>query len=108
MHRDVSYRCRICPTCGSRKTPPRQAKAPMQQYNVGYPMERIGLDHSGQYPVSKQGNRYLMVVSCYFTKWVEAIPIKNQEATTIAEELVNKFISVHGVPLQIHTDMGSL
>ena len=70
-------------------------------------MERIGLDLSGPYPVSKQGNRYLMVVSCYFTKWVEAIPIKNREATTIAEELVNKFISVHGVPLEIHTDMGS-
>ncbi|MCG8077014.1 MAG: hypothetical protein JAY75_12315, partial [Candidatus Thiodiazotropha taylori] len=25
MHRDVSYWCRICPTCGSRKQPPRRA-----------------------------------------------------------------------------------
>ena len=40
MHRDVSYWCRICPTCGSQKLPPRRAKAPMRQYNVGYPMER--------------------------------------------------------------------
>ena len=31
MHRDVAYWCRICPTCGSRKLPPRRAKAPMRQ-----------------------------------------------------------------------------
>ena len=52
MHRDVAYWCRTCPTCGSRKLPPRRAKAPMQQYNVGYPMERIAIDLSGPYPVS--------------------------------------------------------
>ena len=107
MHRDVSYWCRICPTCGSRKQPPRQAKAPMQQYNVGCPMERIALDLSGPYPVSKRGNKYLLVISCYFSKWLEAIPLKNQETTTVAEALVNQFISVHGVPLQIHADRGS-
>ena len=107
MHRDVSYWCRICPTCGSRKQPPRRAKALLQQYNVGCPMERIALDLSGPYPVSRKGNKYLLVVSCYFSKWLEAIPLKNQETTTIAEALVNKFISVHGVPLQIHADRGS-
>ena len=107
MHRDVSYWCRICPTCGSRKQPPRRAKAPLQQYNVGCPMERIALDLSGPYPVSRKGNKYLLVVSCYFSKWLEAIPLKNQETTTIAEALVNKFISVHGVPLQIHADRGT-
>ena len=82
MHRDVAYWCRICPTCGSRKLPPRRAKAPMRQYNVGFPMERIAIDLSGPYPVSKKGNKYLMVISDYFTKWTEAIPLRSQEATS--------------------------
>ena len=107
MHKDVSYWCRICSTCGSRKMPDRKAKAPMRQYNVGYPMERIGLDICGPYPVSKKGHRYLMVVSCYFTKWVDAIPLKTQEAKYVASKLVNRFISIFGVPLQLHTDFGS-
>ena len=34
MLKDVTYWCRICPTCGSRKMPYRHAKAPMRQYNV--------------------------------------------------------------------------
>ena len=107
MYKDVSYWCRVCSTCGSRKMPYRHAKAPMRQYNVGYPMERIGLDISGPYPASKRGHKYLMVASCYFTKWMDAIPLKTQEATHVASELVDRFISVFGVPLQLHTDLGS-
>ena len=107
MHKDVSYWCRICSTCGSRKMPYRKAKEPMRQYNVGYPMERIGFDICGPYPVSKKGHRYLVVVSCYFTKWVDAIPLKTQEAKHVASKLVNRFISKFGVPLQLHTDLGS-
>ena len=107
VYKNISYWCRICSTCGARKMPHRKAKAPMQQYNVGYPMERIGLDICGPYPVSKRGHRYLMVVSCYFTKWVDAIPLKTQEAKYVATKLVNRFISIFGVPLQLHTDLGS-
>ena len=67
-------------------------------------MERIAIDISGPYNVSKKGNKYLLVVSDYFTKWVDAIPLKTQEATYVAEELVNRFISSFGVPLQLHSD----
>ena len=107
MHRDVSYWCRICPTCGSRKLPPRRAKAPMRQYNVGYPMERIAIDISGPYHVTKKGNKYILVVSDYFTRWVDAFALKSTEATHVAEVLVNRFISIFGVPLQLHSDRGS-
>ena len=54
MYTNVSYWCRTCSTCGSRKMPHRSAKAPMRLYNVGFPMERIGLDICGPYPVSKK------------------------------------------------------
>ena len=70
-------------------------------------MERIGLDICGPFPVSQKGHRYLMVVSCYFTKWIDAIPLKSQDAKYVASKLVNRFISIFGVPLQLHTDLGS-
>ena len=107
MYKDISYWCQICSTCGSRKMSHRHGKAPMRQYNVGFPMERIGLDICGPYPVSKKGHKYLMVVSCYFSKWFDAIPLKTQDAKYVASKLVNKFISIFDVPLQLHTDFGS-
>lgn len=41
-----------------------------------------------------------MVVGDYFTKWIDAIPIKNQKTHTI----VQKLITILGVPMEIHSD----
>ena len=38
---------------------------------------------------------------------VTAIPLKSQDAKYVASKLVNRFISIFGVPLQLHTDLGS-
>ena len=48
----------------------------------------------------------MLVVSDYFTKWVEAYPMKYMEAKTVAETLVERFISRMGVPVIIHSDQG--
>ncbi|GBM74575.1 hypothetical protein AVEN_151027-1 [Araneus ventricosus] len=43
----------------------------------------------------------------YFTKWPEAIPIPDQEASTVAEELVRTWISRYGVPTILYSDQGT-
>ena len=60
----------------------------------------------GPLPITEAGNKYLLITADYFTKWVEAYPIPNQEAITVAEALVNGFVSRFGVPLIIHSDQG--
>ncbi|GFV20479.1 retrovirus-related Pol polyprotein from transposon 412 [Trichonephila clavipes] len=47
---------------------------------------------------------YLLVVMDYFTKWPEVYPIPDQEAPTVAEAVVQHWISRYGVPLQLHSD----
>jgi hypothetical protein len=68
-------------------------------------MQRVGVDILGPLPPTADGNKYILVFSDYFTKWVEAIPIKNQEATTIADALL-EFITRFGIPGEIHSDQG--
>ena len=67
-------------------------------------MERIAIDVLGPLPITETGNKYILIIADYFTKWVEAYPMPNQEATTVAELLVREFISRFGVPLLIHSD----
>jgi hypothetical protein len=65
----------------------------MQQYNVGAPFERIAMDVAGPFPTSDSGNKYVLVVMDYFSKWPEVYPIPNQETTTIADAVVHNWIS---------------
>ena len=104
---DIHRLCRECPECQRRKSPNKKARHPLKKYAVGLPLERVGLDILGPLPESSLGNKYILVVSDYFTKWVEAYPMPNQETVTIANVLVNEFISRFGVPLLLHSDQGS-
>lgn len=60
----------------------------------------------GPMPMTESGNKYILVVGDYFTKWKEVFAIPNQEAKTIAEKLVKEVISRYGAPEKIHSDQG--
>ena len=59
-------------------------------------------------PVSSNGNRYILVVSDLFTKWVEAFAIKETsvEVVHVARILVDEVICRYGVPQSLHSDQG--
>ena len=105
--RDVADFCRRCDLCVARKGPPGRSHAPLQQFPVGCPMERVGIDITGPYPRSEGGNCYVLSAIDYFTKWPEAYAIPNQEAETIADALVEGMISRFGVMESLHSDRGT-
>ena len=91
-HQDVRQFCESCYTCAKKRGPPRKHRAAMKKYTVGLPMERLALDILGPLPVTPAGKKYILVVSDYFSKWVEAFPIPDQEAITVANLLVKEVI----------------
>ena len=44
----------------------------------------------GPFPQNEHGNCYILVAEDYFTKWLEAWAIPNQEAKTVACKLLNE------------------
>ncbi|GFU14598.1 retrovirus-related Pol polyprotein from transposon 412 [Trichonephila clavipes] len=101
---DVEKCCRICDPCAARKGPRKRTRGRLQLHNVGAPFERIAFDILGPLPRSSDGNNNILVAKDYFTKCPEAYPIPDQEASTVAEVLVQHWISRFGVPLQLHSD----
>ncbi len=104
--KDTNRWCRECQICQKRKNPPKKGKASLGQYRVGLPNERIALDILGPLPESDDGKKYILIIGCYFTKWKEAFAMPNMEAATVADILVNEWISRYGIPRQIHADQG--
>ena len=103
---DVQNWIRQCDTCGSIKAPPRRYRAPLGAMPVGAPLDRLGTDFLGPLPLTPRGNRHILVVTDYFTKWVEIFAVPDQTAVTTAEVILNEVIARFGCPYEIHSDQG--
>lgn len=64
------------------------------------------MDILGPLPTSTLENKYLLIAVDCFTKWPEAMPLKDKKASTVARSLVDQVFSRHGVPLELHTNQG--
>ncbi|KAK3093316.1 hypothetical protein FSP39_013979 [Pinctada imbricata] len=107
MQSDVRLYVNGCEFCTKRKGENKTKRAPMKLVQTGYPMERIAIDILGELPLTESGNKYILVISDYFTKWTESFPMPNMEARTVAKTLVEQVVTRFGVPAAIHSDQGS-
>ena len=105
-HSDVCNWVRTCGSCAARKTPAPKRRAPLQSVKVGAPLQLVAVDILGPFPTTVSGNRYILTVGDYFTRWMEAYPIPNQEARTVAEKVTNEFFFRFSPPEQLHSDQG--
>lgn len=51
------------------------------------PWYHIGIDFVGPLPPSTQGSRYILTVSDYFTKFVQAFPTETKHACGVVDAL---------------------
>lgn len=72
---------------------------------VQKPFTRIAMDLIGPLPKTKRGNRFILTICDYATRYPEAIPLLSSEAHRIAKELILLFTRV-GVPEEVLTDQG--
>jgi hypothetical protein len=56
------------------------------------------MDILGPLPITARGHEYVLVMSDHFTKLVEAVPIADQKAETVASAFIDNVVSRHGVP----------
>ena len=91
LGKDVQRWCRECPTCqrGNRK---KQTRAPLMPLpTVDEPWKRIAIDIVGPLKRTDKGNRYLLTVMDFATRFPEAIPLRRIDAATVCEELLVLF-----------------
>ena len=70
------------------------------------PFERLHIDITGPHPRSRRGNVYILTVSDAFSRWVEAFPLPNHEASTIARVLTEQVFCWFGTPITLLSDRG--
>ncbi|XP_077987242.1 uncharacterized protein LOC144441327 [Glandiceps talaboti] len=92
---DVASYCRTCEACqkaANRKAGVKAKLIPMPVLEE--PFQRIAMDMIGPLPRTARGNRYVLTIIDYATRYPEAIPVPTLEAERIAEELVTVYSRV--------------
>eukprot|EP00731_Ephydatia_muelleri_P023350 Em0015g933a len=103
MAKATELYCRSCEVCQQSKLPMPVA-VPMTNVPIGRAWQMLAVDVL-EVPMSSHGNRYLLVLQDYFTKWAEAIPMPDQAAERIVRVLIEVF-SHFGIPEILHSDQG--
>jgi len=95
--------CHICQMVRNKRVEDRQPLQPTEVIDTP-PFQDLTIDvMGGNLPVTAQKNRYVLSIICNATGWVEARPIKNCKAETIADELL-KFFCDKGFPKVMKSD----
>lgn len=91
--------------CESRIPQTSHQQAPVHNINTSMPFEKIAADLT-ELPVTQKGNRYVLVVMDYFTKYLNLYAVADQHVPTIAKCLFEDYVGRHGVQQGLHTDQG--
>ncbi|XP_077869382.1 uncharacterized protein LOC144360596 [Saccoglossus kowalevskii] len=105
---DVAHYCRTCAECQKSAKRYAHEKVPMISMPiVDVPFRKVAIDLVGPLPLrSKKGNKYILVLCDYATRYPEALPIPNMEAETVADCLIEIFSRV-GIPNELLSDQGT-
>lgn len=107
MSADIRHWIRACVTCCARRPRPTRHHHLPERQVVAEPLSRVALDICGPLnPPTTAGNRYILVVTDYLTKWCEAYPMPDMKAETCANLLVKEFICRYGIMENLHSDQG--
>ena len=106
MNNDIKLFIKCCPKCQMFK-PSRLTNKNVETIPTKpeLPFSRVGLDIVGPLPTTIHGNKYIIVLVDYLTKWVEAEPLKSIESDDVIWFLKQVFAR-HGVPQLLITDNG--
>ncbi|KAL5516472.1 hypothetical protein EMCRGX_G001810 [Ephydatia muelleri] len=106
LSKDVRIWVQHCDQCQKTKRKfdhPAEELHPVPVPNSSW--KQIGIDLIGPLPTTTNGNKYVIVVTDYFSKWPEARASPTKETINVAEFL-NDLILHHGCPDVAISDQG--
>ena len=110
MKRDVAQFVAECDVCHRIKAEHQGPAGTLQPLSIPeWKWDKVGMDFITGFPKTQKGNDAIFVVIDRLSKVAHFLPVRESiTASQLADLYVSRIVSLHGVPLEINSDRGSL
>ena len=106
MAEDLKLWIRTCEICQRRRRPGKTPRAPMAVFTAGVPNEQVSMDLCGPLSLTARGNKFILVITDKYTKFVRAFAVPCKETEPIVKLFMDEWVCIFGCPRQVHSDRG--
>ena len=107
MKKDTAKFVKKCHSCQVQANLIHTHPQSLHSVVAPWPFHTLGLDLVGPINPPSHGYIWILVVMKYFTKWVEAIPLRKIMGDVVANFIKEKIIAKFGVPHRIINNNGT-
>lgn len=108
LSRDVQHFEQSCIACQMGKTAKWRQTVPLSTLKelTWRPFQSIAVDSIVNLPLTLRGNRHLIVLVDYFSRWPVVIPVPDLSMLTWVKAFTERFITIYGCPERLVSDRG--
>lgn len=103
---EVDDKVRTCLACNLARTRLTRQQARMQKWHPRTRFHIVAVDALELSPATNSGFSKILVIGDLLTRFMLAIPVRNEKAKTIAEALFDRWISIFGPPVRLFSEQG--
>ncbi|XP_057779963.1 uncharacterized protein LOC130998564 [Salvia miltiorrhiza] len=107
MVKDCQDYAQRCQACQFHANLIHQPPEPLHPTVASWPFDAWGMDVVGPLTKSSMGHLYILAATNYFSKWAEAVPLREVKKEIVADFIKTNIIYRYGVPRYIIIDNGS-
>lgn len=92
----MSMQIKSCAVCQRQNYKLQKTSAALHPISVeGEAWHQLGMDLVGPLHTTPRGNKYIMTITDYYTKWAEAEPLQDKSAASVANVLYTVSVTWH-------------
>lgn len=104
---DIRNYVKGCEACQRNKHMTVAASGRLHPLPLRHKLQLFAMDVVGPLPPTEEGYRYIVTFAELFTRWCEAIPVKETKAEDLARVFTDRIVYYFGCPTEVLTDRGT-
>lgn len=105
MNTDIKVWAQTCLNCQRSKIN-RHTISSLGKFPDAGRFEHIHIDLVGPLPISREEYRYCLTIIDRCTRWMEAFPLQQMDAESVAKIVYTQWICRYGCPIRLTSDQG--